>query len=347
MKLRNLSWILLTATIFTFLSMLTSCSDDDSIIDDESDTNLPEISLVPITKITTVSATSGGTFVKAGSEEVEQKGLVWSTATNPDLNDNFTEEGPAGRDFTSVLTGLSPATTYSLRAYATTASGTTYSDEQDFTTSAIETITDSRDGNVYQVVAIGDQIWMAENLRYLPSVVGPETGSTTEPYYYVGNYDGNNVEEAKLTDYYSNYGVLYNWPAAMAGATSSNANPSGVRGVCPEGWHLPSDAEWAALADYLGGKDLAGDKMKETQTTLWANAEPNATNESGFSALPGGYRFTDGMYYDIGNGGYWWCTDENSDSEAYHQFIYNTVSFLAVENEISKEEGKCVRCVMD
>ena len=124
------------------------------------------------------------------------------------------------------------------------------------------TFIDSRDGNEYNWVQIGDQIWMAENLKYLPSVVGSGTGSETTPYYYVYGYNGTNVADAKATDNYATYGVLYNWTAAMDGEASSTTNPSGIQGVCPAGWHLPSDAEWTELTDYLGGTSVAGGKLK-------------------------------------------------------------------------------------
>ena len=122
---------------------------------------------------------------------------------------------------------------------------------------------DTRDGNVYNYVTIGNQVWMAENLKYLPSVVGSDTSSEITPFYYVYDYDGVNIEDAKATSNYTAYGVLYNWSAAMAGSASSVTNPSGVQGVCPIGWHLPSDAEWIVLTDYLGGENEAGGKLKE------------------------------------------------------------------------------------
>ena len=98
------------------------------------------------------------------------------------------------------------------------------------------TFTDPRDNTVYKWVKIGNQVWMAENLRYLPNVVGPETGSNIEPYCYVYDYNGTDVTAAKATENYDTYGVLYNWSAAMNGATSSDANPSNVQGICPAGW---------------------------------------------------------------------------------------------------------------
>jgi uncharacterized protein (TIGR02145 family) len=148
--------------------------------------------------------------------------------------------------------------------------------------------TDERDGNQYKFVKIGNQIWMAENLKYMPDVVGFNKWSITEPYYYVNEYNGTNVNEAKSTVSYNNFGVLYNWPAATNGAPESNSNPSGVQGVCPSGWHLPSRDEWEQFIDYLGGDNVAGGKLKETGTKHWKSPNTDATNESGFTALPGG-----------------------------------------------------------
>src|SRR5690554_404167 len=145
------------------------------------------------------------------------------------------------------------------------------------------TIKDARDNQTYRIVTIGSQTWMAENLKYLPSVVGPWTGSQTTPHYYVYGYNGTDVNVAKATDNYATYGVLYNWTAAMDGEASSTTNPSGVQGVCPAGWHLPSDAEWTELTDYLTSD--AGGKLKETGTTHWNSPNSRATNETGFTAL--------------------------------------------------------------
>ena len=209
-------------------------------------------------------------------------------------------------------------------------------------------ITDIRDGNSYQTVLIGEQCWMAENLAYLPSVNMVADGSedAAGSYYYVYGYDGTNVADAKATDNYATYGVLYNWPAAMAGSASSNANPSGVQGVCPAGWHLPSDAEWTELTDYLGGTRVAGGKLKETGTTHWNSPNTGATNETGFTALPGGSRYNNGNFTNIRYHGGWWSSTEYGTYLAWYRYAGYNFSDVGRLN-YGKEVGFSVRCVRD
>ena len=232
----------------------------------------------------------------------------------------------------------------SLPPVLTTAAVTTISNKE------TSSFTDTRDNNVYQIVSIGNQVWMAENLKYLPSVVDPSSGSdsNTESYYYVYGYAGSVVADAKATANYQTYGVLYNWSAAMAASPSSELIPSGVQGVCPTGWHLPSNAEWKELFAYLGSEAIAGGKLKEAGTTHWNSPNTGATNEVGFTALPGGYRDIDKTFKDIADVGYWWSTTENYKFDYLAWYPY--VSFdLNNISEISsgKESGFSVRCVRD
>ena len=210
------------------------------------------------------------------------------------------------------------------------------------------TFIDSRDGNEYNWVQIGDQVWMAENLAYLPSVNMVADGSedAAGSYYYVYGYNGTNVTDAKATANYTTYGVLYNWPAAMNGAASSTTNPSGVQGVCPDGWHLPSDAEWTELTDYLGGTSDAGGKLKETGTTHWNSPNTGATNETGFTALPGGSRYGDGSFDFIGYDGGWWSAAEGDADGAWGRGMY--YDYGDVGRDLGgKELGFSVRCLRD
>jgi len=173
------------------------------------------------------------------------------------------------------------------------------------------TFTDVRDGKTYKTIKIGNQIWMAENLSY-----NPGNGSWA--------YDNNSSNEAI-------YGRLYNWETAKT--------------VCPSGWHLPNDDEWIELTDYLGGKEVAGGKLKEIGEIHWLSPNRGATNENGFTALPGGYRNYNGKFFDIGYGGYFWSTTEDSNYAWPRLVSYNDINVLRSTNY--KEEGFSIRCVKD
>ena len=124
--------------------------------------------------------------------------------------------------------------------------------------------TDTRDGKTYKTVKIGEQIWFAENCAYLPQVMKPSEYSAETPCYYVYDYDGNDVAAAKATENYRNEGVLYNWPAAGGNMDSKNdAIPSGIQGPCPDGWHVPSEAEWEILYKYVR------DRIPENESAIY------------------------------------------------------------------------------
>jgi len=200
--------------------------------------------------------------------------------------------------------------------------------------------TDPRDGQTYKTVTIGNQTWMAENLKYLPSVSPSSEGSSSSPYYYVYGYKGTSVSEAKATKNYARYGVLYNWPAAV--------------NACPAGWHLPSDDEWKTLEMYLGMSQSEADGIswrgtdegKKMKSTSGWYSNGNGTNSSGFNALPGGYRSGDGSFYDLGNFGIWWpATEYNSNDAWYRRLSYSYDGVDRYHNY--KGYGFNVRCVRD
>ena len=221
------------------------------------------------------------------------------------------------------------------------------------------TVTDI-DGNVYNTVRIGNQCWMKENLRtthYADNTAIPagSTTSFTEPYRYTPNNDESNVET---------YGYLYNWAAVMHGESSSYVIPSGVQGICPTGWHVPSDAEWTQLADYVnsqiqyvcGGDNthIAGNIAKALAgTTGWNSSAitcavgntPSGNNGSGFSALPAG-DYGGGDYYNVGNYANFWSATEESGSLAWFLGLYYYGADVDLDYN-GKSSGKSVRCVRD
>ncbi|NOX86540.1 MAG: hypothetical protein GXO86_11365 [Chlorobi bacterium] len=191
------------------------------------------------------------------------------------------------------------------------------------------TVTDY-DGNVYNTVVIGNQTWLKENLRSLHYADGT-------PIDNVWVYDNNESNAAV-------WGRLYNWEAVMNGAASSDGNPSGVQGVCPDGWHLPSKAEFEELVSFLGGG--VGWKLKETGNQYWN--EPNSnTNESGFSARGAGDKESvSGVFENLKETTEFWTCTENSDSRAYNLILYKSQGGAPMHNNF-KENGFSVRCVKD
>jgi uncharacterized protein (TIGR02145 family) len=199
------------------------------------------------------------------------------------------------------------------------------------TTGNCGTFTDTREtpAKVYKWTKIGTQTWMAENLAYLPSVNDATDKSTTVAKYYVYSYDGTVVADAKASSYYTTYGVLYNWTAAM--------------GVCPTGWHLPSSAEWTTLETYVGGLDTAGTKLKSVSG--WTSGI-TGTDAYGFSALPSG-RYDGSDFYDaLYDGGYWWSATEYGASIAYGRYMFYNNANVGSYNYI-KNFGFSVRCLQD
>lgn len=198
----------------------------------------------------------------------------------------------------------------------------------------------------YPVIKIGDQKWMAKNLAYLPSVSHPDTNSDTEKLYYVYGYEGTDVMEAKATENYGTYGVLYNWPAAMNGALSSTSVPSGIQGACPSGWHLPSEGEWDNLKTYLKTNGFAytgtteGIGKSMASTSGWmirfspgaVGFEQETNNSSGFSAPPAGKRMYDGRNGVLSNKGqeamFWASNTRSSDNLAASRGLHYTYDYL-------------------
>jgi uncharacterized protein (TIGR02145 family) len=187
-------------------------------------------------------------------------------------------------------------------------------------------------GEEFKTVKIGNQVWMAENLNVdhyrngdpIPEVKDGNQWSKLNSGAWC--YYDNDIANGKV------YGKLYNWYAV-----------NDARGLCSNGYHVPSDEEWAVLENYLGGREVAGGKMKSTKG--WDSPNTGATNSSGFNTLPGGYRYADGTY-GIGASGYWWSSTENDSSTAWYRTLGYTSSNV-VRNGNDKQDGFSVRCVRD
>jgi uncharacterized protein (TIGR02145 family) len=198
----------------------------------------------------------------------------------------------------------------------------------------------SHQGYGYSTVQIGEQCWFAENCRYLPSVSPSSAGSETSPYYYVYDYEGTDVAAAQATTNYETYGVLYNWPAVM------------TEGICPSGWHIPSDGEWQIMEMSLGMSEAdasstgwrgapVGDYLKSTSG--WNN-NVNGTNSSGFTGLPGGFCYSGGFLHS-GDYGYWWSSSEFGSDSWKRSLNYNHDD--VTRDEYSQDSGFSARCIKD
>jgi uncharacterized protein (TIGR02145 family) len=322
--------------------------------------SIPTVNTTSAMIITQASAQSGGTVTDDGGAEVIGRGVCWSTLQMPTIEDSSNNGGVGTGNYICDVMGLSPNTTYYVRAYAANALGIAYGNEVSFSTLVAGPDLTDYDGNTYESVAIGNQIWMAENLR----VTHYADGAPIQLVEDQSAWDSLSTEGMAYCWYTNDpsmgdiYGALYTWGAAMNGAASSDADPSGVQGVCPDGWHIPSDAEWTELEMYLGMSqdeaDISGDfrgtdeaeKMKETGTAHWlTNTE--ATNLSGLTALPGGSRhYADKDFVNIGFDAYFWTSSEFDSIDAMHRFL------IAVYPQVNrardyKGSGFSVRCVQN
>jgi uncharacterized protein (TIGR02145 family) len=304
--------------------------------------NPATISTAAFSSITTVTALSGGDITDDGGSPVTNRGVCWSTSPNPTTADLLTDEGPGTGTFVSALTGLQISTTYYARSYAINSFGTAYGNEETFTTTAVISnfgASVTFDGYSYPTVLLGNgQEWFSENLRTMVFSNGDTVLNVSDPLQWSSSLTGMwcNYDNEVLNE--NSYGKLYNWYAV---------NDS--RNLCPAGWHVSTNQDWLFLAEYLGGYNTAAEKLKSTGTLqagtgMWT--DPNiATNESGFSALPGGSRAPDGVFQLLTAHGDWWCSSEFDSSTSF--FRYMTGSQELGGGNTEKTYGLSVRCVKD
>lgn len=299
------------------------------------DLRIPVVTTLPVIDITHSTASSGGNITSDGGSPISAYGVCWSADTIPTILSYRTIDGAGTESFISNLNGLTPTTAYQLRAYATNSAGTAYGSTLSFTTKEglAETVADV-DNNIYHTVTIGTQVWMVENLkttRYndgtdIPLVIEDSVwiNLTTPAYSWYSNYP---------SGYKNIYGGLYNWYAVKTGK------------LCPVGWHVPTTTEWIVLSDYLG-PDFAGAKLKEKGIAHWSPPNLESTNETGFTALPGGHRGNKGEFYYVKFQGDWWSTTERDSTKAWSLYIISNYPGLYLIYSL-KEWGNSVRCIKD
>ena len=305
--------------------------------------NLATLTTTAVSSISETTAISGGNITNDGGTLITQRGICYSTSPSPTTANTIIISGSGSGTFTSSLTGLTASTSYYVRAYATNSAGTAYGNEVSFTTTAggggIVTNPGAGvtfDGYTYSSIVLGNgQEWMAENLRTTTYANGDPIPNVTDNTQWLYLPTGAWSHYNNDSQYENPYGKLYNW---------YTVNDS--RNVCPTGWHVPSDAEWTVLSDYLGGGAVAGGKMKSTGTAYWLNPNTGATNESGFSGLPGGSRNYYGAFYNIGYYGNWWSSTEGGAGNAWFRYLYCNLGGV-YRDYYGKWAGFSVRCLRD
>jgi uncharacterized protein (TIGR02145 family) len=193
-------------------------------------------------------------------------------------------------------------------------------------------------------VTIGTQIWQNTNLDVTTYRNGDPIPQVSDPTAWAGLTTGAWCYYNNNSTYGTTYGKLYNW-YAVAGIHDNDPNTPNKK-LAPTGYHVPSDAEWSTLTTFLGGENVAGGKMKETGTAHWNSPNTDATNSSGFTGLPGGYRIGNGSFFNIGNYGFWWSSSEYGTPSAWYRYLYYDSGNANRLNTI-KKNGFSVRCLRD
>jgi uncharacterized protein (TIGR02145 family) len=296
MKKINRIWTFLIVLLGIVTLLTTGCK--------KTNNSIPVLTTSDISQITQSTASGGGDISSDGGSSVTARGVCWDVNSSPTISNSKTADGTGMGNFSSTISGLSPNTTNYVRAYATNSVGTAYGNEVSFKTPQAETIVSDPDGNVYHSVTIGTQVWMTENLRttkYANGATIPTTNpatldisSETSPIYqWAPNGDENLA--AIYGRYYTGFVAMLN--------------------VCPTGWHVPTNGEWSILSNSLGGDLVSGGTLKESGTVHWISPNFNATNSSGFNALPGGGgRDPHGTFDSFGLSVVYWSSSPNSDA---------------------------------
>lgn len=312
--------------------------------------SMPELTIVMASNITSTTATSVGNITNDGGATITASGVCWSTSRNPSITDSKTTDGTEISEYISPIAGLTPETTFYLRGYAKNSMGTAYGNGISFITSSASTSITDIEGNNYSTVTIGNQVWLQQNLKITKYSNGNLIGTTTPAsidiskestpkYQWAFNGKESNVPL---------YDRLYTWFAV-----------NDIRNVCLTGWHVPSNAEWITLTDYLtnNGYGYGGIGNQITKSMAYTSGwvtdgtagnignDQASNNSSGFSALPSGFGMSGFAF--LGSGCYYWSATEETTGLAWRG-CYMRYSSTKVYNDYSQEkDGFSVRCLRD
>jgi uncharacterized protein (TIGR02145 family) len=329
----------------------------DMVVKTDRELTVPLVVTNSVHTVTEHSAMVGGVVRDDGGSEIISYGICWDTQPDPDIEGKHKAFSEGTGPYSTSIKDLELSTLYYVRAFAINSTGLAYGNEVMFRTN--DTPVTDIDGNVYPTVKIGEQVWMAKNLA-----VSRYPDGTLVPYIPEQEWwDSLRVDEKGFC-YYMNsnrnrdiYGALYSWSAAVNGQDSIHPEIEPIQGVCPDGWHLPSDGEWKELEMHLGMSDREADgeswrgdiggKLKSTGRDFWLIPNEGATNETRFSALPAGDRFPKGEFFNLGYSTFYW-TSSNYDTEyAWARGLGYLFDSMYRGHQDAKNFGFSVRCVKD
>lgn len=298
------------------------------------------------------STNSGGHIISDGGYNIVRRGVCWSTNPNPTINHNNTVNGRGIGMFESSITNLDDSKTYYIRAYATNRIGTAYGQEiiykpvSHFNPDLVYGTVTDQDGNTYKTITIGNQTWMAENLKTTTYRNGDKIKANDTQ-----NINGKQWTYDNKTTHSDTYGRLYTWYAL-----------NDIRNIAPVGWKVPTKEDWSVLTHYLiqngynFDNGLIDNKIAKSvaSRTIWGSSISigavgnilSVNNTSGLSLTPGGYRDETGLFRNILFNGYWWCSTEYNDQNAWYMFLGNN-SVAFVSHGSSKLNAFAVRCILE
>ena len=328
--------------IFVFPVILISCKKDETAPPQAQPkaSVKPAVSTDSTALITDSSARISGRIVSEGSDTIQLAGMEWKGVSEPETAYNRLISDSAV--FSFGIKNLQPGTRYQTRAFASSAAGISYGTVLTFQTDTIPsvvcpaTVTDI-DGNVYQVIRLGSQCWMKENLRCTKFRNGTSLKNNLDAATWSTIQAGSYTSYADVSANGTTYGYLYNQYTVLDAGK-----------ICPVGWHVPSDAEWSLLENHLGGSSVAGGKLKSMSTApsgLWASPNTGASNSTGFIALPGGQRNPSGDYQEIGQKGFWWSS--GTQNNAKPRSLSSTSAASVAVSPVNRASGYSIRCVAD
>jgi len=309
--------------IISLVFVLSNCENKNA--------KIPEVSTKDVISVSLTRAKSGGNIISDGSATITESGICWNTNGNPTTNDFVAKDFQESNDFFCFLSNLSVGTTYRIRAYATNSKGTAYGNEVTYTHVFFCGQVIDADSNSYKTFVCNDLEIMAENLKVTKfndgtpiDVVSDNSAWSAAKTPAMSWYDNNEANK-------QSYGALYNWYAVNSGT------------LCPKGWSVPNDSIWELFKHTLGGNDTIAYFLKESGSSHWTIDNAKASNESGFNALPGGFRERDGKFYIQGVNGFWWSATPHNEANAMYLYLDSKSSSFD-HSHIFRTTGLSVRC---